>query len=85
MFLNLYLLFHLFLVRLVRQIREVVVAVPADFSALQREALKEAAQMGGMRVKQLLPQPTSPVDATLRTPLTRSPAHAVDAKPCARR
>ena len=37
--------------------KEAVVAVPADFSERQREALKEAAQIGAIRVKLMLPAP----------------------------
>lgn len=38
-------------------VKEAVVSVPAHFSPSAREALKEAAQIGGLRVKSLLPAP----------------------------
>ena len=38
-------------------IKEAVIAVPAHFDARQRAALKEAAQIGGMRVKLVLSSP----------------------------
>ena len=38
-------------------VKEVVIATPPYFNESQRGALKEAAQMGGMRVRQMLSQP----------------------------
>ena len=38
-------------------VKEVVLGCPAHFDAAQRAALKEAAQMGGMRVRQVLSHP----------------------------
>ena len=42
---------------LAEPVKEVVVGCPADFDAEQRAALKEASQMGGMRVRAVVPAP----------------------------